>query len=485
MDIDSFETETRRFLSWLQDIGVRINPKVRLADLRSMGRGRGLVAESNIDEDEVLFSIPRGSVLNARNFCDSDQAGSLKLDLETLNSMPSWLALTAIMASESCRQDSRWAPYFAILPTQLDSLVFWSDAELEELQTSAVINKVGKANAERLFAEHLGVAETTSVNVELCHKIASVIMAYAFDIPEEQNMDTSMAKDEEDDGDDLVSDDEEETKTILSMVPLADMLNADADRNNARLSSDNEELEMVAIKPIQRGEEIFNDYGQLPRSDLLRRYGYVTERYAAYDVTEISTDTLLSIFQSEAILKKHGLHGLVALSATDLKRRVDLAEREAVLEDSYDVARASSDAPSIPDELLALVYILLLDDLNLESLLASETSLPGRSKLATELVGKILVCLFQLREDSYKTTLEEDEELLKAGGRSHRETMAIQVRLGEKRVLREAAEEARTFHGSNKRMRLSEAVSAPLQPSRTAKQKRGTEEDSKQPKKRR
>jgi SET domain-containing protein 6 len=46
-------------------------------------------------------------------------------------------------------------------------------------------------------------------------------MSYAFDIPE-----TTTGDDErgEDDGEHLVSDDEEDEKTILSMVPLADML---------------------------------------------------------------------------------------------------------------------------------------------------------------------------------------------------------------------------------------------------------------------
>lgn len=44
---------------------------------------------------------------------------------------------------------------------------------------------------------------------------------------------------------------------------------------------------MRAIKPIKAGDEIFNDYGELPRSDLLRRYGYVTDNYAKYDVAEL------------------------------------------------------------------------------------------------------------------------------------------------------------------------------------------------------
>lgn len=49
---------------------------------------------------------------------------------------------------------------------------------------------------------------------------------------------------------------------------------------------------MRAIKPINTGEEIFNDYGELPRSDLLRRYGYVTDNYAQYDVVELPLTTI-------------------------------------------------------------------------------------------------------------------------------------------------------------------------------------------------
>lgn len=44
---------------------------------------------------------------------------------------------------------------------------------------------------------------------------------------------------------------------------------------------------MKAIKPVQAGEELFNDYGEIPRADLLRRYGYVTDNYSQYDVIEL------------------------------------------------------------------------------------------------------------------------------------------------------------------------------------------------------
>jgi SET domain-containing protein 6 len=47
---------------------------------------------------------------------------------------------------------------------------------------------------------------------------------------------------------------------------------------------------MRTVKRIHPGEEILNDYGSLPRSELLRRYGYVTPNYAKYDVVDIPTD---------------------------------------------------------------------------------------------------------------------------------------------------------------------------------------------------
>ena len=65
--------------------------------------------------------------------------------------------------------------------------------------------------------------------------------------------------------------------------------------HKAHLIQSADSLNMVALKPIRQGEEIFNDYGQLPRSDLLRRYGYVTDRYKTWDVVEISVDLVFRV----------------------------------------------------------------------------------------------------------------------------------------------------------------------------------------------
>jgi SET domain-containing protein 6 len=361
-------------------------------------------------------------------------------------------ALTATMISEGQHSSSKWAPYLAILPQKLDSLVFWSDDELAELQASSVLRKIGRSSAEEMFTKHITSLGLRDFNMELCHQVASVIMAYAFDIPDEE-----AAKQEngavEGDADDLVSDDEEDEKTILSMIPLADMLNADAERNNARIYYENEDLEMRTIKPIATGEEIFNDYGQLPRSDLLRRYGYVTDNYAPYDVTEISTASIVSLL-TEQPLEVFPSQFLDPLTTAEAEKRMTLADREGILEDSYDVNYATTEETAIPDELLAFLYILLLDNENLEAIATSQSALPSRSKLATELVGKVLAVALRQREAEYSTTLEVDEKLLRMGNLKPRVAMATQVRLGEKRVLRQAVEEAMKFELTNKRMRV-------------------------------
>jgi SET domain-containing protein 6 len=52
---------------------------------------------------------------------------------------------------------------------------------------------------------------------------------------------------------------------------------------------------MKATQFIREGEEIFNDYGELPRSDLLRRYGYITDNYTQYDVVELRLETICHV----------------------------------------------------------------------------------------------------------------------------------------------------------------------------------------------
>jgi N-lysine methyltransferase SETD6 len=133
---------------------------------------------------------------------------------------------------------SNWQAYFAVLLSKFDLLIWWNETELRELQASGVVKRIGKDDADREFKKRLlpvvakhkemfGVDGLEGEELEKevlrkAHVMASMITAYAFDVEPEGR-----------DGDEeRYLTDEEDKNLPKAMVPLADMLNADADRNN-------------------------------------------------------------------------------------------------------------------------------------------------------------------------------------------------------------------------------------------------------------
>ena len=106
----------------------------------------------------------------------------------------------------------------------------------------------------------------------------------------EDNDDEDEDDDEDDDEDE---EDDEEQVADISMTPMADMLNARFESDNARLFYKRHVLEMRATKDIEAGAQIFNTYADPPNSDLLRRYGHVDEPNGS-DVVELEASLLVT-----------------------------------------------------------------------------------------------------------------------------------------------------------------------------------------------
>lgn len=340
---------------------------------------------------------------------------------------------------------SNWAAYFAILPFEFDTLMYWTEDELAELQASAVVNKIGKESANAMFLEQLipVIKEFAPIffagdkrapqraeemrderNLALMHRMGSLIMAYAFDVEPSVSR-----KDVDEEG--YASEDEDEALP-KGMVPLADMLNADADHNNARLFYEAGSLDMKALKSIHAGEEIYNDYGPLPRSDLLRRYGYITDNYAQYDVVEIPMDLVTDLATAACIYSEE---------------RVAYLDDQEVVDTGYDITVSSPFTllESLSPELVILVETLLLPDEEFDRL-KKKGKLPKHEK-ATSKGVQFLHNLVQTRLAQYATSLDQDIRSLtlvpSENGLKHRErrsTMAKAVRIAEKKLLTQVAE---------------------------------------------
>jgi N-lysine methyltransferase SETD6 len=192
------------------------------------------VALQDIHPNEELFAIPRGIVLTT-------STSSIPQDtLEPLKESGAWLPLIVAIIYEYLKgEGSSWCPYFRVLPTNFDSLMFWDDTELEQLQASAAVNRIGKSSAEESWNQTIiplmlqrpdlfplnseSPTAKTKELVQLAHFAGSLIMAYAFDIDRDN-------EDKVDDDDEFEEDDEDDP--LKGMVPFADMLNANGEMNN-------------------------------------------------------------------------------------------------------------------------------------------------------------------------------------------------------------------------------------------------------------
>lgn len=199
--------------------------------------------------------------------------------------------------------------------------------------------------------------------------------------------------------------------------------------SQARLFQESDYLIMKATKFIQAGEQIFNDYGPLPRSDLLRMYGYITDEYARYDVVEISHDLLL-----EVAGKNH------AKDTAWLKREAQLEEL-GIIDDGYALPRPAKDVLNLEDAIPGQLHMLL------RGLCAEAGASQKPEDAITIREAALLQSVLTKRLSEYATSLQADESTLQQlGMRSHasdipsgcsarRFTMALKVRIGEKEIL--------------------------------------------------
>ena len=168
---------------------------------------------------------------------NSDLRKQIPQELEPLDP---WLRMVLVLIYESGLGDSsRWQPYTRLLPEEFNTLVYWSDRELEELRGSAILGKIGIEDANRSFessllpivTKHHSIFGLHSIDFQspkardvllaLAHRMATIIMAYAFDL------DTENLAPVDEEG--FVPD--EDDSPPKGMVPLADMLNANANNS--------------------------------------------------------------------------------------------------------------------------------------------------------------------------------------------------------------------------------------------------------------
>ncbi|KAH7402887.1 SET domain-containing protein RMS1 [Pyrenochaeta sp. MPI-SDFR-AT-0127] len=454
--MDDFEDTTDRFLSWFKSVGGEFREDLlEIQDLRCRDAGRGIIAIKDIPEDTTLFTIPRNAIINVQTSELAQKIpnvfdGSLDEDDEDVEPLDSWGSLILVMLFEYLQgEGSRWKPYIDVLPSTFDTPIFWSGSELKELEGSCLTaEKIGKQESDDMLRSRIlpivlqnptvfypkGARQLTEDELlHLAHRMGSTIMAYAFDLDNDNEQ-----LDDEEEG--WVED--REGQTMLGMVPMADILNANADFN-AHVNH-GENLEVTSLRAdTHAGTEILNYYGPLPSSELLRRYGYVTPEHRRYDVAEISWTLIRSTLCKHLGVTEDVLNGIEA--------ELD----EETLEDYFIIERDSGEPSSEgrlshPAKLLE-VSSELEEQVKkvLKSLKILKPNLIPDKRKRDEIYNDVVEQALAATLARYPTTVEEDEVLLKKSDLSKRHRMAVQVRLGEKLLLQEAKALVRDLEGKD------------------------------------
>ncbi|CAI0648648.1 unnamed protein product [Colletotrichum noveboracense] len=444
---DEFQTKSQGFLAWFKSLpGATFHNDIEIVDLRGHNAGRGIIATKDIPAETTLFTIPRKSIINVETselpkkipqvFTGNDG------DDEDMENEPldSWGSLILVMIYEFLQgAASPWKPYFEVLPEKFDTLMFWESSDLEHLKGSVVLSKIGKEEADEMFRSRilsviaanpaifyhegsspLGEAEL----LQLAHRMGSIIMAYAFDLDNEEEP-------EQEEDDEWIED--RDGKTMLGMVPMADILNADAEFN-AHVNHGDDELTVTALRPIPAGEEIFNYYGPHPNSELLRRYGYVTPKHSRYDVVEIPWDLVQASVSEHLKIGDDVWKQVEEYVDPEELEDVFVLERESGEPDSEGQFRTVAEVREISAELEEQLKAVLKAIKKINGDL-----IPDKRK-RDEVFHAVIVSTLQKILSQYPTSTQEDEALLSTGDLTTRQRMAIQVRLGEKKLLQEALE---------------------------------------------
>uniref|UniRef100_UPI0037E8B477 N-lysine methyltransferase setd6 n=1 Tax=Semicossyphus pulcher TaxID=241346 RepID=UPI0037E8B477 len=260
----------QNFLQWCDRVGLVLSNKVFVSKEGTVAE-YGMMAKDNIEEGEVLFTIPRSALLHQGT---TKVSALLEKERSSLETSSGWVPLLLALLYEYTSSQSHWKPYLSLWTDfkTLDHPMFWSKEERDRLLRGTGIPEAVDTDLVNIKREYTDVVlpfitkhpdlwNPNTHTLELYTQLVAFVMAYSFQEPQEEEDDE---EEEEEDG---------KAPNPPMMVPMADMLNH-VSNHNANLEFTPASLKMVCVRPIHKGEEVFNTYGQMANWQLLHMYGF-------------------------------------------------------------------------------------------------------------------------------------------------------------------------------------------------------------------
>ncbi|KAI3798066.1 hypothetical protein L1987_33334 [Smallanthus sonchifolius] len=424
----------------------------------------------DIHEGDLIATIPKNSCLTVKS------SGACRL-IEYF-CPEGYMALSvALMYEKSLGQQSPWFGYLQLLPDRNpDVPLLWSVEEIDELLIGTELHKTVKEDKALVYEDWkaciVPFVESAPIklnpddfDLEQYLAAKSLISSRSFQIDDYYGFGMVPLADlfnHKTDAEDvhftsISSQSESNTDSSENVEnPIDDYQNGDPlgqNQNGSTVnslegdfssdddtcSSTTEILEMIMVRDVKAGTEIFNTYGSMGNAALLHRYGF-TEPDNPYNIVNIDLD-LVHQWSSSIFSSRH------TRSRLSLWKRLHHSEFPGQQIDYFEIS--SDGEPEV--ELLKLIFIILLPEKaynefdkskvasisNKKGIMLGEITETNKKLLLTESVRGGLFSLADIRERCYGLrSMEDDVEALKACPVTNRKLYhSLVLRTSERRIL--------------------------------------------------
>lgn len=357
---------------------------------------RGVHMKKTVPKDEIILEIPQHLLITGEVSRESDIGRAITAANVSLSSSHSYHA--AFLIQELRKGDaSFWKPYLDIFPSTYDTIpTFYSPELMAWLDASFAVDKRNQQKQsieteyERLMKEVPEFAAMRPTAEEFCWARTVVISRiFGFWI---------------------------NGKKTDGLVPMADMFNHGAVKG-ARWTFDDSRkgFTMTSTMTLSAGEQVFDTYGRKCNSRLLIYYGFALENNE----------------DNEAIV-------VVDVPSTD----GSLYTKRRMLGSTLNLQRTFqcgySHTHDMTKQMLSYLRFAAANDRELSALRGPSFRVYEIAPISADNEKRALVKLYQCAQDAmskFKTTVEEDEALLRGSTLTFNQRNCVIMRQGEKQVL--------------------------------------------------
>ncbi|KAI3863289.1 hypothetical protein MKX03_009646 [Papaver bracteatum] len=493
----------RAFKRWMQSQGIEWSNGLEFID-DDEGGGISVKALFDLNEGDLVATIPKNACLTIKT--------SLAKDIIEESGLAESLGLSvALMYEKSIGEASNWAGYLQLLPDSECLPLVWTLDEVDQFLTGTELHKTMKEDKTLIYEDwkenimpiissgQLDNVDLKCFGVEQYFAAKSLVSSRSFEIDDYHgygmvpladlfnhktgaenihftNVSPHSESDSESDNETDVEEVEngfhdnsndkppsvEKVHSSSNGSPTAvdnkSYMNGHAEgqttsEDDPTLKDDPTALEIIVVRGVKSGDEVYNTYGTMGNAALLHRYGF-TEPDNSYDIVNVDlkevinwSSDLFSCRYSRArvsLWRKLGCSGCVSENSeyfeisSDGEPQIELLILLYIIflpEKTYD--KLNQSVPFVED-VNKTVNILLSEDYSNKKV-SLETPENVNSLLLTKKVCDALLSLADIRESFYGVnSISDDIEALKGCScvRERKLYHSLVLRVSERKIIK-------------------------------------------------